>query len=839
MVAEYSFNHSQLGELIGLERKSEIVQFRGIPFAQIPARFRQSVLSESLPSKSFDSRQPGGFCPQPFQWYPGFWTGTAPEDFPRLEASKADELGCLNLDITAPRTALEGGRKLPVLVFIHGGAFIGGSKSIELGGREVFDGFNVVRTSVDRKQDVIIVTINYRVGVLGFLASKELEAFNKSHGEAVGNYGLHDQARALDWINKFVGGFGGDPENVTIHGTSAGGSSVHYQTLFSPGKFKRAIASSGTMVGIGPRSLSEHQAKFQTYVDKFRDPESEPTQTIDLLQSIPADELVAHNVWTMASPLIDGVWIRGNTMDTLSVDNPPELMIGSCDYERDLFGFILSDSEKTQPQPDDKILQIAREICSANGMLREASTFPASCPAIVEAYGISNALDRPSTAFDGWVALLADVTFRVPPVHVASQHQGSSVFLYEITATNPFVAWPHGYGKANHGVNDSIFFNVAEDQVPAKHLKEWQGAVAAIQGAWLDFCNGQKPWPAFDKEQLGPIYRFENGNDGVLCHSLNELVGEQDAGATSSGDNAGNCQCTSIKEAQEDGHTGPSTCAACLHQVEPADTLTAIADQTVSDQKVVYLDSRESSLEANPLFPNMFPESPNDGQKSKSLEAKIELITIEDAIDTHPTQDSSEQEPKNDVNTQFLLPSLPFLFPVYLPFKAQHKLMVEVQKRLEHLCYAFGQMTMKETLERRGWDCAESAELNDWMDEFLQNRTIFVDMGADYESLEKLFQSVAEIRHTTVLRKRIDSKGIRKFMLDAQDLAELLNVKEHLTIISNLQLTIRVSLLELEENKGQLQSQLNDKLSVIAEKRARLDQVEKAAIAELRKKDYE
>ncbi|KAK4150170.1 Alpha/Beta hydrolase protein [Chaetomidium leptoderma] len=546
MTADYSFKHEQLGELTGLARGSDVVQFRGIPFGRIPARFRQSTLIDQLPSQPFDARHPGPYCPQPFLAYPTYWDGPLPEGFPVLKAPEPDEFECLNLSITAPRSGLaDSTASIPVLMFIHGGAFVGGSQSLSLAGREVFDGTNLVRNGLARATPLIVVTLNYRLGPLGFLASRELEALSRNNGESVGNYGLHDQARALDWVSRFIGGFGGDPDNVTLHGTSAGGSSVHYQAIFRDRKFKRAILSSGTLIGIGPRNMNEHQAKFEGYVAKFRKSTSAEIPPVELLQSIPVDDLVCPVTPGIFNPLIDGDWIPGGTMDSIPIDGSLEMIIGACAFEQDLGEFLLLDMETNQPLPDAKMLSAARDVFSANGMLSgdDAQSFPSNQPAVAAAYGIEGAaLERPSTNIDGWAALIADVAFRIAPVYVAAEASkrrraaaaaaAGGIFVYEIAATNPFPKWAWGYGKANHGVNDVLLFDVAGDQVPAEHRDEWRPAAAALQAAWLDFCHGRRPWEPLaavgDGEKLGPVYRFENGGSGGrLCHSLEDLVGEK------------------------------------------------------------------------------------------------------------------------------------------------------------------------------------------------------------------------------------------------------------------------------------------------------------------------
>jgi para-nitrobenzyl esterase len=144
---------------------------------------------------------------------------------------------CLYLNVwTAARTKED---RLPVLFWIHGGGFSQGSGSVP-----IYDGAALAA------QGIVVVTINYRVGMYGFLAHPELTAESADH--ASGNYGLLDMVAALKWVQKNIGAFGGDPARVTIAGQSAGAASVHH-LIASPlasGLFSGAIAESGSGMGI-------------------------------------------------------------------------------------------------------------------------------------------------------------------------------------------------------------------------------------------------------------------------------------------------------------------------------------------------------------------------------------------------------------------------------------------------------------------------------------------------------------------------------------------------------------------------------------------------------------
>ena len=151
---------------------------------------------------------------------------------------------CLYLNIWAP-SAAKPGQKLPVLVFIYGGGFTQGSSAMA----------NYSGESLARK-GVVYVSFNYRVGALGFMAHPELTA--ESPRRASGNWGLLDQVAALQWVNRNIGQFGGDPGNITILGQSAGSASVSYlqSSPLARGLIHRAFGMSGSAVGGRGRTAS-------------------------------------------------------------------------------------------------------------------------------------------------------------------------------------------------------------------------------------------------------------------------------------------------------------------------------------------------------------------------------------------------------------------------------------------------------------------------------------------------------------------------------------------------------------------------------------------------------
>lgn len=210
--------HTPSGDIRGVT-VGDVTSFKGIPYAAPPiGAFRWRPPQPVTPWTGVcDATKQCASCPQR-TWQDS--TETISED-------------CLFLNVWAPATAKKGS-KLPVMVWIHGGGFTGGSGS---GPGSAGDAF--------AKQGVILTTINYRLGRLGHFA---FPALSKEHPEEPkGSYAYMDQIAALQWIQKNISEFGGDPNNVTIFGFSAGGVSVHLLLTIpsAKGLFHKAISESG------------------------------------------------------------------------------------------------------------------------------------------------------------------------------------------------------------------------------------------------------------------------------------------------------------------------------------------------------------------------------------------------------------------------------------------------------------------------------------------------------------------------------------------------------------------------------------------------------------------
>ncbi|HTW37170.1 MAG TPA: carboxylesterase family protein [Steroidobacteraceae bacterium] len=299
---------TQLGVQGGLIRGAVhegVLSFKGIPFAAPPVG--------------------------PLRWRPpqrvGRWSGVRaavnygpdclqlpfPGDAAPLRSALAED--CLYLNVWRPARAAA--RALPVMVWIYGGGFVNGGTS-----PAVYDGSPFARDGI------VLVSFNYRLGNFGFFAHPALSA--EQRAGVLGNYGLLDQIAALEWVQRNITAFGGDPRNVTVFGESAGGMSVHV-LLTSPlaqGLFQRAIIESGggrpDLLRMRPLSGSANAAEaVGVALAKRFGIEGQGADALARLRAIPAAELVSGlNMATMGAaatyaggPILDGKLCLGAPTD--------------------------------------------------------------------------------------------------------------------------------------------------------------------------------------------------------------------------------------------------------------------------------------------------------------------------------------------------------------------------------------------------------------------------------------------------------------------------------------------------------------------------------------------
>ncbi|KAM3874434.1 bile salt-activated lipase [Diretmus argenteus] len=289
---------------LGLRRHMDV--FKGIPFADIPGRFEKP------------ERHPG-------------WDGVLKATSYRkrclqvtlLQTETRGSEDCLYLNIWVPH-----GRKvstdLPVMVWIYGGGFLTGGSM----GANFLDNFLYNGQEIADRGNVIVVTLNYRVGTLGFLSSGD--------ESAPGNYGLWDQQAAIAWVHRNIRSFGGDPDNVTIFGESAGGASVSFQTLtpHNRGLFKRAISQSG--VALCPWAINKNPRKFAEEVAQKVNCPTDEKMVACLKMTDPVELTLAGKLDIEASPenpLVNNLHLSPVIDGDFLPDEPGNLFHNTADID--------------------------------------------------------------------------------------------------------------------------------------------------------------------------------------------------------------------------------------------------------------------------------------------------------------------------------------------------------------------------------------------------------------------------------------------------------------------------------------------------------------------------
>ena len=235
---------------------------------------------------------------------------------------------CLKLNVYGPAKP---GKNLPVMVWIHGGGLIvDGARDPQ------FTPINLI------KNGVIVVTVDYRLGSLGFFATKELIEEAKAKGEPVGNYGTMDQIASLKWVKKNIQAFGGDPNNVTIFGQSAGGRSVTWLMVSDAAKglFHKAIAQSAQQSPL--RGMTEKRFGLTPEVDigaKYMS--SLGAKSLAELRKLPVQKLVldgsAYYAGEFGGPFVDGQIIKGDPIPLFAAGKQAKVpfMIGTNSFDSD------------------------------------------------------------------------------------------------------------------------------------------------------------------------------------------------------------------------------------------------------------------------------------------------------------------------------------------------------------------------------------------------------------------------------------------------------------------------------------------------------------------------
>lgn len=452
-----------------------ILSFKGIPYAAAP--YGAHRFAHPAPAPAWDGvRGATSFGPTVAKPpYP------SPLDrlLPERDAPGED---CLNLNVWTPDT----GGRLPVLVWLHGGAFVHGSGSVG-----TYDGTAFARDGV------VCVTINYRLGAEGFLLIDEAPA----------NRGLLDQLAALRWVQDNIACFGGDPDAVTVAGESAGAMSV--TTLLSmpasTGLFRRAIAQSGA--GHHVQSAETARKVTAALAEHLEVP-----PTVEGFGSVPVDAFVAAQaalsariarepdpvVWgeitadTMAfEPCVDGTVLAARPIDNLAagVSADIDMLIGTNSDEYTLF---LVPSGVADVVSEETL----RLTITAHGV---------DAAAAISAYHAA----RPgSTPGEVLAAVLRDRAFWIPAIRVAEARarHGADTHFYEFDWKSPQL---DGRLGATHALEIGFVFDTLHDPAgaPLRGAHPPQEVADHMHGSWVSFVTtGDPGWPVYGSDRT--VQRF-------------------------------------------------------------------------------------------------------------------------------------------------------------------------------------------------------------------------------------------------------------------------------------------------------------------------------------------
>lgn len=477
------------GTIVGLQREGHLAYY-GIPYAAAPdgvLRFRPPQPAAAWEGVR-EATRPGFAAPQSTHPIPGF------------AASGPQDEDCLNLNVFTP--AADNGRR-PVMFWIHGGGFTHGS-----GYEELYNGGPLAM-----RGDVVVVTINYRLGALGYLYLGE----HLPNAGVSANCGQLDQIAALEWVRDNIAKFGGDPGNVTIFGESAGAAAVG--TLLAmpaaKGLFHKAIMQSGS----GRSNDRSHGARIVAEMLEALGPE---ITYAERLLTLPAPDIVeaqgkvaAKASRTMGlpfGPIQDGDTLPLRPIDAITEGSAADIpvMIGTNRDEVKLFA-----ASVRRDEIDDATLEKAMGAMlpdNEGGAVRE----------LIGAYRASReGKGLPATNLDILDAIGSDVRFRIPALRTAeaqARHQADT-FVYLFTYASPA---RHGALGSCHALEMPFVFGTLDAPTQDRFAgtgPQVESLSHNMMDAWLSFARTGKPghagigeWAAYDADSRPTmVFDVESG----------------------------------------------------------------------------------------------------------------------------------------------------------------------------------------------------------------------------------------------------------------------------------------------------------------------------------------
>lgn len=444
------------------------VEFRGIPYAAPPTGELRWTAPQPVTPWS-DTREAAVFSPVCPQGPPSPWGQS--ED-------------CLYLNVTAPAHDSSSGA-LPVIVYIHGGGFSYG------------EGADYDPTKL-ASEGAVVVTLNYRLGLLGFLAHPALA---ESPNGATGNFGYQDQQAALRWVQQNIGQFGGNAQNVTIVGHSAGGLSVLAQ-LASPGAkglFQRAVIQAGAFA-LEQQSLATAEQAGQTSAVALGCAD----QSAECLRNVPVETLVANPQASFTPGYVDGEVLQESVGSAITSGrfNRVPIINGTNTQEERIFTTIGLSVTKGATIP-------------LQSLNIDASSY---VPTIATNFGISTAkasliaaaypLSKYATPAHAFATLNSDANFSCPAygLDIAASRYVPT-FAYEFNdALAPQRDVPDGLGApfaATHQSELQYLFDLPNASFPGGLSADQEQLASNMRAAWVQFAASGSPstdavsWPKF------------------------------------------------------------------------------------------------------------------------------------------------------------------------------------------------------------------------------------------------------------------------------------------------------------------------------------------------------
>ncbi|UCC17659.1 MAG: carboxylesterase/lipase family protein, partial [Dehalococcoidales bacterium] len=459
------------GELLGVYEE-ELFVFKGIPYAEPPTGELRWLPPQPVQpwSESRPAQQFGPICPQ----------DNRPTPIPgRKPSVEPQDENCLFLNIWTP--AIDDGKRA-VMVWIHGGAFLHGSGSSPMN----------PGSTLPKRGGVVLVTINYRLGVLGFL---RLTDITNGKIPSTGNEALLDQIAALQWVKNNILAFGGDPDNITVFGESAGAESIGALLAMpkSKGLFQKAILQSGA-------SKSQSAERATRTAEKYLELLGISGTEVESLKSTPPEKLI--QTFTELPPATGGV---GPVRDGEVLPEVPLNVIeqGSAEDITVLAGSNLEEAKLFALLMSPDIVNLDEE----NMVHRLRNLVPEEyLSGLIEKYRVALAeRELPVTPFEIYTAIQGDQHFRMPNIRLCEIQEklGTPTFGYVFNCKSA----ASGFG-ACHALDVGFIFGNLNDEFHGSSPDAWKLA-GTMQDAWIAFaktgdpsCPGLGNWPRYGRERM-------------------------------------------------------------------------------------------------------------------------------------------------------------------------------------------------------------------------------------------------------------------------------------------------------------------------------------------------